>query len=91
MAAQRRLSNTDMRPKTLATWKLRDKPNRAMRCAGKPVTSRPCKRTLPVEGGVRPDITLNRLDLPAPLGPIKAWNSPMGTRRLTPSSTWTSP
>jgi len=47
----------------------------------------PKSRTSPRSGGVRPSATRMSVDLPDPLGPARATNSPEPTCRLTPSST----
>src|ERR1043166_9009063 len=54
-----------------------------MRCGGTPVMSRPSRKTSPAVGWRWPVIRLNRVDLPAPFGPITAAIWPSGTARLT--------
>ena len=46
--------------------------------------SRPLSSILPRVGANRPEIRLNSVDLPAPLGPMIAWRSPTGISRSTP-------
>src|SRR5262245_9286216 len=44
----------------------------------------PLRCTSPLLGAMRPLMRLNRVDLPAPLGPMMATRSPAGTARFTP-------
>ena len=57
---------------------------------GRPVTSAPSNITRPPLAGREPDIRLNSVVLPAPLGPISPWISPVSTVSET-SFTATSP
>ncbi len=50
-------------------------PWRASRGWLQPVTSSPCSRRRPVDGGSSPESMLIRVDLPAPLVPMTAWIS----------------
>src|SRR5579871_861460 len=73
------LSSTDMDSKVSGTWKLRASPRWARSSGGLPVTSTPAKCTVPEVGGKSPVRQLNRVDLPAPLGPIRPRMSPSST------------
>src|SRR3990172_9153241 len=84
-------SNTDRRGKVLVRWKDRARPSRQMACGGRPVMSRPLKLMRPASGTRCPVITLKRVLLPAPLGPMIAAISPGSTRRLTPTRAWKPP
>ena len=64
-------------------WKVRVMPSLALRCGSRPVMSSPWKRTRPLSGLRKPDISANSVVLPAPLGPISAHRLPGGTSRLT--------
>src|SRR5947199_2387419 len=55
-------------------------PRRQMRGAERPVTLSPAKLTVPWLGARMPVIRLNRVDLPAPFGPMTARTSPSETR-----------
>src|ERR1700720_3534779 len=61
-------------------------PRRQSRGTGSPVTVSPAKRTLPWLGFNVPVIRLNKVDLPAPLGPMTARTSPSATRIVTRST-----
>src|ERR1700733_16080993 len=62
------------------------------RCiAGAPVTSRPSNSMRPACGSRLPVIRLNRVDLPAPFGPITPKASPRGTAMVTESETFRAP
>ena len=52
--------------------------------------SRPSIDTVPALGGASPPRIWNNVDLPDPLGPTMATNSPRSTRRSTPRSACTS-
>src|SRR5690554_951317 len=58
-------------------------PNRARSSGGKAVMSRPMYSTVPLVGWRSPATQLNRVDLPAPLGPMRPNTSPSSTSRLT--------
>ena len=77
-------SNTDKRMNRLLTWKLRASPMRLISKGLRPVMSCPCSRICPLLAPKRPLIRLNRVDLPAPLGPMIATRSPARTARLAP-------
>src|ERR1044071_6199468 len=55
-------------------------PRWQMRGAERPVTLSPAKLTVPWLGARMPVIRLNRVDLPAPFGPMTARTSPFATR-----------
>src|SRR6266542_524428 len=58
--------------KSWTFWNVRARPSAATRCGGQPVMSDPSKRMRPSLGVRRPEIMLNVVVLPAPLGPIIA-------------------
>src|SRR5688572_14514057 len=64
---------------------------RARLRAGRSVTSCPKSSTLPLLGGNSPEIRLNNVVLPAPLGPRIARRSPGRTSRSTSRTAWTPP
>jgi hypothetical protein len=66
-------------------------PNRQRRTSEVRVTSRPSNDTLPVEARSTPVTSLNNVDLPAPLGPIRAWRAPGATSRSTPATALSAP
>jgi hypothetical protein len=68
----------------LVIWKLLDNPLRLIRCASRPVMSSPCRAMRPELTGKRPLIRLNRVDLPAPFGPMMACRSSLAIDRFTP-------
>src|SRR6266568_5245053 len=70
------LSITDMVSKLLTTWNVRASPRAQRAVAGHAVTSSPSNRTLPSLGRITPAIRLNKVDLPAPFGPIRPTSSP---------------
>ena len=70
------LSITDMVSKLLTTWNVRASPRAQRAVAGHAVTSSPSKRILPSLGRITPAIRLNKVDLPAPFGPIRPTSSP---------------
>src|SRR4029434_3710619 len=67
-------------------WYVRARPSAARRCGASRVTSRPNSEMRPPVGRVSPLIRLNRVVLPAPLGPMIARFSPGPISRLTPST-----
>ena len=76
--ATRTLSMTDMSPNSRMFWNVRAMPAWAT-CAGRRVViSRPASRMLPVVGRTIPESRLNRVVLPAPLGPMTPWMRPSG-------------
>src|SRR5438477_7262554 len=56
----------------LVRWNERPNPIRQVWCGCTPVMSRPSSKTRPRSGRRWPVIRLNRVDLPAPFGPITA-------------------
>src|SRR5712664_2257459 len=73
------LSSTDIDSKVSGTWKVRASPSRARASGGKRVTSVPLKVTVPDVTGRSPVRQLKKVDLPAPLGPIRPRMSPSST------------
>jgi len=73
------LSTTLMVSKLFTTWKVRPTPRWQRSAAGRRVTSSPSNQIEPWVGGNAPAIRLNRVDLPAPLGPIRPTISPRPT------------
>jgi hypothetical protein len=61
-------------------------PSRASRCPRMFVMSRSPNVTVPVITGSRPVMTLSRVDLPAPLGPMTDTTSPGPALMLTPDT-----
>ena len=49
------------------------------------------QRDRPASGRIVPAISLNRVDLPAPFGPIRACRAPAATARSTPSTALSAP
>src|SRR5690606_24693186 len=72
-------SSTDMSAKGLTTWKVRPIPTAHTWSARQPAMSVPRKRMRPWSGGMTPATRLNKVVLPAPLGPISATISPRAT------------
>src|SRR6185437_14133409 len=70
------LSSTDIDSKVSGTWKVRARPNRARASGGWRVTLWPAKATLPEVTGRSPVRQLKKVDLPAPLGPIRPRMAP---------------
>jgi hypothetical protein len=66
------------------TWNDRLSPRRLISYGRRPVMSSPFSRTRPLVTGYLPVIRLNRVDLPAPFGPISACRVPASIARLTP-------
>src|SRR5579883_1829498 len=73
------LSSTDIDSKVSGTWKERASPSRARVSGGRRVTSWPLKCTVPEVGGRSPVRQLKKVDLPAPLGPIRPSMLPCST------------
>lgn len=69
--ARTRCSLTDTWRKTVAAWKLRAIPSRAIAEADIPVIARPSKATVPPLGFSEPARRLKTVVLPAPFGPIR--------------------
>src|SRR5262245_28801844 len=73
------LSSTDIDSKVSGTWKVRASPSLARASGGSDVTSAPAKDTVPAVNGRSPVRQLKKVDLPAPLGPIRPRMSPSST------------
>src|SRR5882757_10882747 len=73
------LSSTDIDSKVSGTWKVRARPSAARASGGRRVTSAPAKVTVPEVSGRSPVRQLKKVDLPAPLGPIRPSMSPSST------------
>src|SRR4051794_30933231 len=73
------LSSTDIDSKVSGTWKVRARPSRARSSGGFFETSWPAKETMPEVSGRSPVRQLKKVDLPAPLGPIRPRMSPSST------------
>src|SRR5215813_10104570 len=84
------LSRTVMLLKIVVSWKVLTTPLRATMCGASPDIRSDRKRTSPPVGLRNEAISLNRVDLPAPFGPITERISPSCTAKLT-SFTATSP
>ena len=65
-------SNTVMRGKIEVIWKLRDRPRRLISCGARLAIDLPLTAIEPEVMGNRPEIRLNSVVLPAPLGPMMA-------------------
>src|SRR5215813_4703650 len=65
-------------------------PRRQISCGRSPVMSSSLNRTCPVVG-LRPQITLKSVVLPAPFGPMTPSTSPRSTERSMRSRAWTPP
>src|SRR5436309_120986 len=70
-------------PKTSRRWNVRARPSRARWWALSFETSSPSISTLPEVGSCRPVMTLNRVVLPAPLGPMRPVTRPGSAERST--------
>src|SRR5689334_10654965 len=77
-------SYTVSRGKMLVRWNERPIPRRQRSWGAMPVTSRSLNTTRPSSGSRCPVIRLNRVVLPAPLGPMIALIDPRGTVNETP-------
>src|SRR5262245_4739013 len=77
------LSSTDSLGNKLVIWNVRASPRPVRRWLGQCVTSWPNSRTWPDVAGKMPVITLKRVVLPAPLGPMMALRSPAISVRFT--------
>ena len=72
-------------------WKVRARPARA-RCAGDHVSMRrPARRTRPEWVAANPLMTLKKVVLPAPLGPMRPTKAPSRTVSVTRSRAFTAP
>ena len=79
-----RFSATLMVPNTLRSCGTKDRPCRLIAGAPRPAISCSLKRTLPPLGRSRPATSFSSVDLPAPLGPMRATISPASTLRSAP-------
>ncbi len=77
--------------KSSRRWKVRAMPRRARTWGDERVMSVPSKRTRPRVGGWRPVMTLKRVVLPAPLGPMRPWTVPARTATSTSFRAWMPP
>src|SRR5437867_6184185 len=77
------LSSTERLPNGLTIWKVRQRPRAQISWAGTRETSRPSRRTRPSSGAKKPEMTLKRVVLPAPLGPMMPTISPGAARSET--------
>ncbi len=66
-------------------------PMRDRRTSERSVTSWPSRATVPASARSVPLISLNRVDLPAPFGPIRACRVPAPTARSTPCTAFSAP
>ena len=78
--------STDIADTSLTCWKLRAMPSRAIASGVRPETRTPENRTSPAESGSIPLIRLNKVLLPAPLGPIRPRISPRPMSKSTLST-----
>src|SRR5882672_5465799 len=85
------LSSTDIDSKVSGTWKVRARPSRARSSGGRRVTSVPLKLTVPEVTGRSPVRQLKKVDLPAPLGPIRPRMSPSSTETEASSTALKAP
>src|SRR5258707_4005615 len=79
-------SRMGMSSKVAGTWKVRPMPSRACVSAGALVTSTPSKTMRPSLGRKSPAMQLKKVDLPAPLGPMRPTISPASTCRSAPAT-----
>src|ERR1035441_8006518 len=75
-AATERFSNTERCSNGSGIWNDRPRPARQRCSGGNPVMSRPSSRMRPRSGRRMPVTRLNRVDLPAPFGPMMPSASP---------------
>ncbi len=77
---------TDTPAMAIGYWKARKMPALPRTSAPQEVMSSPLKRMAPEVTSYSglPSRTLASVDLPDPLGPIRAWTSPAGTTRSRP-------
>src|SRR5690606_31975608 len=73
--------STERSEKISGVWKTRATPSWLISWGFLPVRMVPSKMTAPLVGGRRPMITLSRVDLPAPFGPMMACVLPSSTCR----------
>ncbi len=77
--------------KVAVIWNVRLTPRRHTPWGGSPVSREPSSLTSPASGRSCPESMLNSVVFPAPLGPMRAWISPRGSARSTPSTARTPP
>src|ERR1700722_18506517 len=77
--------------KILVIWNVRPTPKAKTLLGRSPVISRPSKVTTPLSGFTYPVITLKRVVLPEPLGPISPEMDPCSTSREQPERAWRPP
>src|SRR5438067_4941516 len=85
------LTPTVSSPMSPTCWKLRPIPRAARSLARNEVTSRPARATRPASIRCSPEMALNSVVLPAPLGPMRPTIDPSGTRTETRSRAWRPP
>src|SRR5664279_5319600 len=85
-AATRMFSRTLSTWNSSSRWNVRASPSRARLVGLTRVMSRPSRITFPAFGGSRPVMTLNRVVLPAPLGPMSPVTDPGSVSMATSSS-----
>jgi hypothetical protein len=78
-------------PTSAASWKIVSIPSAADSLRSRISTSSPSHRSVPASGLTTPDITLTRVDLPAPLSPRRPTISARPTEKLTSVSALTFP
>jgi hypothetical protein len=76
LAPRSMLSMTVRRDRLLVSWKVRTMPLRARRCGAVLVIVTPAKDHVPASALSNPLSTLKKVDLPAPLGPMRAVMAP---------------
>src|SRR5258707_9628835 len=79
-------SSTDMPSNVCGTWNVRASPSCARASGGKSVMSWPSNKTVPDVEKRSPVRKLNRVDLPAPFGPIRPRMSPCASVTEAPST-----
>jgi hypothetical protein len=84
-------STTVSEAKVSAIWKVRPTPMRQISRGLRPTSSWPSSRIDPRSAFNWPLTMLKVVDLPAPLGPISASNSPGARSKLMPSTAFTPP
>src|ERR1700683_3023747 len=85
------LSRTLISSNVMGTWKVRPIPARACASGDARVKSLPSNKIRPPVGSVSPARQLKKVDLPAPLGPIRPMISPSSTVRSAPPTAQKSP
>src|ERR1700722_463859 len=91
MSAICTFSTTVIEPNVAATWNVRPTPSRQISRGFLPFNFDPSNQISPESAGSCPFIILKQVDLPAPLGPISARNSPCFTSKLTSLTARTPP